>query len=80
MMYNVLIFFRWGGVIVITIGCMGVFIGEAVKSRLSPVKIIVVGSSGVLAVMVFWSLPNLANIGRSDSTIIVPDQPIGSYR
>lgn len=79
-LYNALIFVRWAGLILITILSMGVLISEAAKSRLSPAKILAVAGSAVLAAVLFWILPTLVNYARTDSTIVVPDAPIGGYR
>jgi hypothetical protein len=79
-LYNTLVFIRWSGLIVITILSMAVLISEAAKSKLSPAKILGVAASAVLAAVMFWVLPTLVNYARTDSNIIVPDQPIGSYR
>lgn len=79
-LYGVLIFVRWAGLILITIISMGVLIAEAAKSRLSPAKILGVGGSAILAAVLFWMLPTLVNYARSDANTIVPDHPIGSYR
>ncbi|WP_228002926.1 hypothetical protein [Nocardia australiensis] len=79
-LYGVLIFMRWAGLILITIISMGVLISEAAKSKLSPAKILGVTGSAILAALMFWMLPTLINFARSDATIIVPDNPIGGYR
>lgn len=79
-LYGVLIFVRWAGLILITIISMAVLISEAAKSRLSPAKILGVAGSAILAAVLFWVLPTLVNYARTDSNIIVPDHPIGGYR
>lgn len=79
-LYGVLVFIRWAGLILITIISMGVLIAEAAKSKLSPAKILGVAGSAILAAVLFWMLPTLVNYARSDATTIVPDHPVGSYR
>ncbi|WP_040834061.1 hypothetical protein [Nocardia brevicatena] len=79
-LYGVLVFIRWAGLILITIISMGVLIAEAAKSKLSPAKILGVAGSAILAAVLFWMLPTLVNYARSDANIIVPDHPVGSYR
>lgn len=79
-LYGILIFVRWAGLILITILSMAVLIHEAVSSKLSPAKILAVVGSAVLAAVLFWVLPTLVNYARTDSNIIVPDHPIGGYR
>lgn len=79
-LYGVLIFVRWAGLILITIISMGVLISEAAKSKLSPGKILAVAGSAILAAVLFWMLPTIVNYARSDANTIVPDQPVGSYQ
>lgn len=79
-LYGVLVFVRWAGLILITIISMGVLISEAAKSKLSPGKILGVAGSAILAAVLFWMLPTLVNYARSDVNTIVPDHPVGSYR
>ncbi|TLF55277.1 hypothetical protein [Nocardia cyriacigeorgica] len=79
-LYGVLIFVRWAGLILITIISMGVLISEAAKSKLSPGKILGVAGSAVLAAVLFWMLPTIVNYARSDANVIVPDHPVGGYR
>ncbi|ONM46341.1 hypothetical protein [Nocardia donostiensis] len=79
-LYGVLIFVRWAGLILITIISMGVLISEAAKSKLSPGKVLGVAGSAILAAVLFWMLPTLVNYARSDANTIVPDHPIGGYR
>lgn len=79
-LYGVLVFIRWAGLILITIISMGVLIAEAAKSKLSPAKILGVAGSAILAAVLFWMLPTLVNYARSDANTIVPDHPVGSYR
>ncbi|MEU4314153.1 hypothetical protein [Nocardia sp. NPDC024068] len=76
-LYGILIFVRWAGLILITILSMGVLIAEAAKSKLSPGKILGVTGSAVLAAVLFWMLPTLVNYARGDAGMIVPDHPVG---
>ncbi|RDI54566.1 hypothetical protein [Nocardia mexicana] len=77
---EVLQFVRWGGLIILTIVILGIFISEAARSRLSPGRILVVAATGILAAVIFWLLPTLVNYARVDSNSIVPDHPVGSYQ
>ena len=79
-LYGMLVFVRWAGLIVITILSMGVLISEAAKSKLSPAKILAVTGSAILAAVLFWMLPSLINFARSDADVIVPNAPIGQYQ
>ncbi|MEU0539036.1 hypothetical protein [Nocardia sp. NPDC005978] len=72
--------FRWLGTIILAFIAGGVLIADAAKSRLSPGKMLLTVGSGLLAVVLFWTLPSLINYVRSDSGNIVPNQPIGNYR
>ncbi|WP_433733123.1 hypothetical protein ACQP0C_12750 [Nocardia sp. CA-129566] len=81
-LYNGLIFIRWAGMIIIVGGGLVIFVSEGVKSKFSPGKLIGVAASVLLGVVLFWTLPTLANYVRVDTnTRIVQDQPIGGvYR
>ncbi|MBF6301264.1 MULTISPECIES: hypothetical protein [Nocardia] len=79
-LYGILIFVRWGGLIIIAIITIGVVISEGAKSRLSPARIIVVFFSGIMAGVVIWILPTTINYARTDANLIVPDHPVGGYR
>lgn len=79
-LYGVLIVVRWGGIIIIAIISIGVVISESAKSRLSPMKIIVVVFSGGLGGVAIWILPTIVNLARVDANLIVPDHPVGGYR
>ncbi|MBF6222697.1 hypothetical protein IU479_31920 [Nocardia abscessus] len=79
-LYGVLIFVRWGGMIIIAIVTIGVLISEGAKSKLSPARIVVVFGSGLLAGVAIWILPTTINYARTDANLIVPDHPIGGYR
>ncbi|WP_442939599.1 hypothetical protein [Nocardia sp. CY41] len=79
-LYGILIFVRWGGLIIIAIITIGVLISEAAKSRLSPGRIILVFGSGLMAGVAIWILPTAMNYARTDANLIVPDHPIGGYR
>jgi uncharacterized membrane protein len=73
-LYNMLVWFRWVGIIAIAIVAMAVLISEGAKEKLSPGKILTVAGSGVLAAVLFWILPTLINYARSDATVeIAPD-------
>lgn len=78
-LYNVLIFVRWSGLILIGILAMAVLLEQAATNRLSATKTIGVVGSAILAAIAFWVLPTLVNYARTDSSIIVPDHPIGGY-
>jgi hypothetical protein len=79
-LFNILIFVRWAGLILIAIISMAVLIQTAASSKLSPGKILVVAGSALLAGVLFWILPTVINYARTDSNIIVPDHPIGGFR
>ncbi|NUP26246.1 MAG: hypothetical protein HOQ44_06050 [Nocardia sp.] len=79
-LYGILVFVRWAGLILITIVSMGVMISEAAKSKLSPAKVVGVDGSAILAAVLFWMLPTLVNYARGDANMIVPDHPVGGYR
>lgn len=79
-LYSILLFTRFAGIIVIAILGIMFLITEGARSKLSPGKIIAVGASTLLAAFVLWTLPSLVNYARSDSRTIVPDHPIGGYR
>ncbi|MFD4405522.1 hypothetical protein ACFWPH_22470 [Nocardia sp. NPDC058499] len=76
-LYGILVFVRWAGLILITIVSMAVLISEAAKSKLSPAKILGVAGSAILAAVLFWMLPTLVNFARADANMIVPDHPVG---
>ncbi|MEV5652534.1 hypothetical protein AB0L57_30155 [Nocardia sp. NPDC052254] len=76
-LYNVLVFVRWAGIIIIAIAGMALLISEGIKSRLSPTKVLGVAASAILAAILFWILPTVVNYARVDSNRIVPDQPVG---
>ncbi|MEU2014025.1 hypothetical protein [Nocardia sp. NPDC019302] len=79
-LYGILIFVRWGGMIIIAIVTIAVTISNAASSKLSPSKILVTFGSGLLAGVVIWILPTTINYARTDANLIVPDHPIGGYR
>lgn len=79
-LYGILIFIRWAGLILITIIAMGVMISETAKSKLSPAKIVGTAGAAILAAVLFWMLPTLVNYARGDANMIVPDHPVGGYR
>ncbi|MQY28210.1 MULTISPECIES: hypothetical protein [Nocardia] len=80
LLYNVLIAFRWIGLIILTIASMAILISESAKAKLSPGKVLAVAGSAIVAAVVFWVLPSLVNYARVDATTLVPGQPIGGYR
>lgn len=77
-LYSALLYFRWVGIIAITILSMAILISEAAKSKLSPAKILTVAGSGLLAAILFWVLPVVIDYARRDVTPIVPAGPIGT--
>ncbi|MFE3029260.1 hypothetical protein ACFXO9_30810 [Nocardia tengchongensis] len=76
---NALQSFQWLGLIVLTIAAMGILISEAAKAKLSPGKVFAVVGSAVMAAVLFWALPTIINYARVDSSVIVPNAPIGGY-
>lgn len=78
--YGALLFFRWTGSIGLGIFAMAVLFSESIRSRMSPGRIMQVVASSLLAMVLFWTLPTLMNYARTDSRIVVPNAPIGSYR
>lgn len=78
-LYGILIFVRYAGIIVLTIIGLGMLISEGAKSKLSPAKIFTVTASAIVAAVLFWELPNLVTYARQDSRTIVPEHPIGQY-
>ncbi|GAA5104519.1 hypothetical protein [Nocardia iowensis] len=78
--FNFLLIFRWVGMIVLAIGCMGILLSETIKSKLSATKIISLLACSLLAAVAFWVLPTLMNYARSDAGTFIPNFPIGSYR
>ncbi len=76
-LYDVLLVFRWVGIIAIAITAMAILISEGAKEKLSPGKVLTVAASGVLAAALFWVLPTLINYARSDADLIVPNNPVG---
>ncbi|MGW4247304.1 hypothetical protein [Nocardia sp. NPDC004722] len=79
-LYLVLDAVRWLGLIILAIASLAILISEAAHNKLSPSKVLTVAGSAILAALVFWALPTLVNYARVDSTTIVPDFPVGSYR
>ncbi|WP_327146917.1 hypothetical protein [Nocardia sp. NBC_01327] len=80
-LYEVLLVFRWIGLIILTIASMGILISEATKNKLSPGKVFAVAGSAIVAAVLFWVLPTIVNYARVDSSTILPDAPIGkTYR
>ncbi|NUS44698.1 MAG: hypothetical protein HOQ24_13545 [Mycobacteriaceae bacterium] len=79
-LYGVLLFVRWAGIILIAIVGIAMIISEGAKSKLSPGKLLAVGASAILAAVLVWTLPSLVNYARSDAGVVVPDHPIGGYR
>ncbi|WP_067721523.1 hypothetical protein [Nocardia yamanashiensis] len=77
---NVLLAFRWIGIIVLTIASMAILIAEAAKNKLSPGKVLTVAGSAVLAAVVFWVLPTVINYARDDTKAVIDNHPIGTYR
>lgn len=71
---------RGAGIVILTIVAMGVLISEAAKNKLSPLKIIGVLGSAILAAIGFWMLPTMVNYARDDVQRVIPDQPIGRYQ
>jgi hypothetical protein len=78
-LFNVLVVFRWVGIVAIAIVAMAILISEGAKSKLSPGKILVVAGSGVLAAVLFWVLPTLINLARTDADLVVPNAPVGGF-
>ncbi|MDR7168989.1 hypothetical protein ACFYU5_33365 [Nocardia aobensis] len=76
-LFNILQFVRWAGIIIIAIAGMALLISEGVKSKLSPGKVLGVAASAIVAAILFWILPTVVNYARVDSNRIVPDQPVG---
>ncbi|MDO3648251.1 hypothetical protein [Nocardia mangyaensis] len=79
MLYGILLFVRWAGLILIAIVGIGVLISEAVKERLSPGKVLAVAGSAILAGVLIWVLPTLINYSRAEVGTIIPDRPVGGY-
>ncbi|MFQ6327802.1 hypothetical protein ACLMAL_16910 [Nocardia sp. CWNU-33] len=79
-LYSVLIWFRWVGTIGLTIVIMFYVVSVTATSKVSLVKIVGVVGSGLVGVALFWMLPTAVNYVRSDTNVILPDHPIGSYR
>lgn len=79
-LYYILSIVRWGGIIIIAIIGMAILITEAGSSKMSPMKILAVAFSTLMAAAIFWILPTMVNYVRSDVSTVVPDQPVGSYQ
>ncbi|AHH16392.1 hypothetical protein [Nocardia nova] len=76
-LYNVLVFVRWAGIIIIAIAGMALLISEGIKSKLSPTRVLGVAAAAIMAAVLLWILPTMVNYARVDSNRIVPDQPVG---
>ena len=79
-LYTILLFVRFAGIIIVAILGMAFVITEGARSKLSPGKLLGVAASTILAAFIFWTLPSLVNYTRSDSRTVIPDHPIGGYR
>jgi hypothetical protein len=78
-LFNVLLVFRWVGIVAIAIVAMAILISEGAKSKLSPGKILTVAASGLLAAALFWSLPTLIGYARDDAIVQIAPEG-GLYR
>lgn len=76
---NILLFVRYAGIIVITIGGLAVLAVDSIRSRFSPSKVLGIAASALVAAVLFWILPDLVSYARYGSNTIVPNVPIGSY-
>ncbi|NNH69497.1 hypothetical protein HLB23_06380 [Nocardia uniformis] len=79
MLYGILLFVRWAGLIVISIAGIGILISEGIKSKLSPGKVLAVAGSAILAAVLVWVLPTLINYSRAEVGTVIPDMPVGGY-
>jgi hypothetical protein len=79
-LYDFLLQFRWLGIIAIALVAMAVLITEGAREKLSPTKLLTVTASGVLAAVLFWTLPTVIDYARSDADLIIPAPVGGLYR
>jgi hypothetical protein len=79
--YQILLWVRYVGIILLTIGGMVILGTEALRSKLSPAKVLGVAASAIIAAVLFWILPDLVSMARSDvqTSVGVRNCPVGGY-
>ncbi|MEV0032792.1 hypothetical protein [Nocardia sp. NPDC050793] len=80
LLYGVLLWIRWVGLILIAIVAVGLLISDGAKTKLSPNRIFVVAASALLAAVMIWVTPTLINYARKDANMYVPNYPVGTYQ